>query len=429
MQLNPVPIAPARPQNVVPDVILQHVEEAAVLRGVRALLVRAPHVALHQLRRLDDRLAAHLDGVSIAGEFGKAACSEALEDPQTGQVFTATVRALEDGDMPMLNRLLALAEAMPETQSGLVSATGWVSARFLQGTVRELLHSPSAFRRRVGISACAMHQVDPGDALETALHDRDHRLRARALRSIGEAGRRDLLDICMDAMDGDDPACRLWAARSAVLLGERDKGIAVLGGLAAHEPEARPYVLPILLKVLAPAQAAAALKRLAQEPRALRLLVMGSGMAGDVACMPWLLKQMEDAKLARLAGEAFATITGLDLASQDLERKPPANFEAGPNDDPADDDVSMDEDEGLPWPDPGKIHAWWQDKQAGYQPGVRYFMGQPVALEHCRKVLRDACQRQRMAAAQYLCLLQPGTPLFPTSAPAWRQARWLNRMG
>ena len=40
-------------------------------------------------------------------------------------------------------------------------------------------------------------------------------------------------------------------------------------------------------------------------------------------------------------------------------------------------------------------------------------------------MLREGFQRQRSAAALYLCLLQPGTPLFNTAAPAWRQQRLL----
>jgi len=44
-------------------------------------------------------------------------------------------------------------------------------------------------------------------------------------------------------------------------------------------------------------------------------------------------------------------------------------------------------------------------------------------------VLRTGFQRQRTAAAEWLCLLQPGTPLFNTAAPAWRQQRGLTQMG
>lgn len=420
---------PIRPPNIVPNVIQQHVEESAVLRGVRSILVRAPHVKLHHLRRLDDRLAAHLDGISIAGEYGRSVCIASLEDPDKGRIFTAAVRAIEDGDAAALHRLLALAEAMPELWPGLLSAAGWVSASFLQGTVRDWLASPGGFQRELGISACAMHRVDPGDALEKTLHDPDTRARARALRCAGESGRRELLAPCLAAADDQDPGCRLWAARSAVLLGDRDSGIEVLDYLAAHDMAARPYALPLLLKLAEPERANALLKPLARDPASIRLLIKGSGASGDISYVPWLIKQMDDLALARLAGDAFSLITGADLALQDLERKPPADMESGPNDDPGDDDVAMDEDDGLPWPDPAKLQAWWQDRQSRFTPGRRYFMGEPVTIAHCKHVLHEGYQRQRIAASEYLCLLQPGTSLFPTSAPAWRQERWLRTMG
>ena len=59
---------------------------------------------------------------------------------------------------------------------------------------------------------------------------------------------------------------------------------------------------------------------------------------------------------------------------------------------------------------------------------MRYFIGQTPSHAHCLAVLKTGRQRQRAAAAEYLCLLQPGTPLFPTHAPAWRQQRWLDAM-
>ena len=69
----------------IPLVVQQHVEEAAILRNIRAVLVRAPHVKLHHLRRLDDRLAAHLDGLAVAGEFGRRLCESALANPESAK--------------------------------------------------------------------------------------------------------------------------------------------------------------------------------------------------------------------------------------------------------------------------------------------------------------------------------------------------------
>jgi uncharacterized protein (TIGR02270 family) len=88
----------------------------------------------------------------------------------------------------------------------------------------------------------------------------------------------------------------------------------------------------------------------------------------------------------------------------------------------------MDPDDGLPWPDPEKIKNWWAKNSSRFTPGQRYFIGAPVTRAHCIDVLKNGYQRQRILAAHYLCLLEPGTPLFNTSAPAWRQQKLLAGM-
>ena len=137
----------------IPLIIQQHAEESAHLRHIRSILVSAPHVKLHHFRRLDDRLAAHLDGLAVAGEYGSSVCEAALESPGVGEVFAATVRASMEKDEPRLDKLFALAGAVPKAQPGLISAFGWVSASYLEGTVATLLPSPEPFRRQAGITA------------------------------------------------------------------------------------------------------------------------------------------------------------------------------------------------------------------------------------------------------------------------------------
>lgn len=410
-------------------VVQQHQEEAACLRSTRRFLVSAPHVRLHQLRRLDDRIAAHLDGLAVAGAFGSRLCDAALASPGIGEVFAATVRAIEDRNVASLDRLLSLAQAGPAAQAGLISAFGWVSASRLRGITKELLDSGSAFARQVGLAACGMHRVDAGLALVAALQDPDAALRRRALRVAGEQGRVDLLSACVrvlaDGETGVDSQTRFDAARSALLLGDRDAAVMALQRLANSPGPYAGDAIGLLLKVVAPAQARAILKSLAQDLGRVRALIQGVGAAGDVHFVPWLLQQMADPTLARLAGESFSTITGLDLAYLDLDTKPPQGIEAGPNDDPDDADVAIDADDSLPWPDPAKIAAWWRLHGPGFTSGIRYFMGEPLAGPNCVAVLKTGFQRQRGAAALHLCLLQPGRALFNTAAPAWRQQRLL----
>lgn len=415
---------------VIASIVHEHAQEAIALCLSRLVIVNSAGLRLHGLARHDERLAAHLDGLAVAGEFGWRVCVAALETPGTGEAFVAAVRAIEGGNGHALTKLTTLAEADTAICRGLIAAIAWVSARYLEGKIKVLLASPHPFPRWVGMSACVAHGVDPGRALGAAFADPDLRLRALAFRAAGQCGRRDLLGGCLNNLAPENAGCRFAAARSALLLGNRQEASHALQRLASIGCPQQRQALRLVLKVLDTGPAHALLQTLAQDPASRRLLIEGSGIAGDPRYVTWLFEQMAVPALARLAGEAFTFITGLDLGEVYLlyDREAPADFTPGPTDNPDDDNVALDEDEGLPWPDPAKLQAWWEVNHQRFQPGVRYFMGAPPTVAHCRKVLREGYQRQRIAAAEYLCLLAPGTPLFPTSAPAWRQQRWLRQM-
>ncbi|MCG3028154.1 TIGR02270 family protein, partial [Pseudomonas aeruginosa] len=146
-----------------------------------------------------------------------------------------------------------------------------------------------------------------------------------------------------------------------------------------------------------------------------------TGLFGDPVAVPWLIQQMRDESLARVAGEAFSLITGADLALLDLELEALPDYDPGPNDDPDDEDVALDDDENLTWPDAARVTAWWRDHGARFVAGRAYLLGEPLGEAHCRQVLRDGQQRQRMAAACLLARFVPNLPLFPTGAPVRRQ--------
>jgi uncharacterized protein (TIGR02270 family) len=414
----------------VASIIRQHAEDTAVLHGIRTTLIVAPHVKLKHIRRFDDRLAAHLDGLTVAGEQCWPTVDAALENPFAGAVFAVAITAIEGKSTKRLNHLYALAEALPETQSGLVSAFGWVEQEQLRGIVSGLLASPNGFLRRVGLAACAIHRVDPGKARDLALEAPASALRARALRAAGELGRRDLLPTCLSMLKAEDPESRFWAAWSAVLLGNRSAALDALKTTGEISGPFRSRALRLSLLAMEQEEARAWLRQLAKDPENMRWLIQGSGIAGDPAYVPWLIQHMTDKKIARLAGEAFSLITGLDLAYLDLEIKPPeGGSDAGPNDDPNDPNVAMDADDGLPWPDPDRIMRWWQANGSRFEPGTRYFLGAPVTRETALRALKEGFQRQRILAAHYLCLLEPGTVLFEWRAPAARQQRLLTSMG
>jgi len=407
-------------------IVQQHAEESAMLRHVRSVLVRAPHVQLHQLRRLDDRVAAHLDGLMVAGPYGAECAAAGLARAGAGEVFAAGACAIESQDEKTLDRLLALSAAMPEAARGLLSAFGWVSAPLLQGTARRLLASPLPHWRALGLGACRLHRVDPGVVLASSMADADPAVRIDALRTAAALGRVDLLGHALAQLEDADPAVSRQAAQAACLLGDRGAALAWLEAAAkAPDPEDVDSTL-LALSAMRWERAAELVRTVAQrsgEPQ--RRVVRACGWLGDTRLVPWLIELMSIDRFARLAGEAFTTISGADLAALSLERPRPEGLQTGPTDDPEDDDVALDEDDDLPWPDAEKVAGWWAARAAPWPAGARSFMGAVPTVAHCEQVLREGKQRQRAAAALLRCLLQPGTPLFPTAAPAWRQQRLL----
>ena len=128
---------------------------------------------------------------------------------------------------------------------------------------------------------------------------------------------------------------------------------------------------------------------------------------------------------ARPAGEAFFLITGCDIEKEDLWGTRPENFSAGPSDEADEEDVAMDPDEELPWPDPELVAAWWDKHKVEFRRGERLLLGKPLNQDHLQHVLRSGFQMQRLAAALELVLLGRGRSLFEVRAPGLRQKQLL----
>jgi uncharacterized protein (TIGR02270 family) len=412
---------------VIPGVVAQHAEQAAFLWQLRTRGTTAPNFAVRFLDRFDRRLAAYLDGIATAGPGGAAACAALLESPDGGAVFASTQRALEDRDERRLDEILAVAFAIPACLPGAYSAFGWTEPVALRAVVASLLASSEPHRRSLGIAACGLHGVSPGSILSTALRDGEPRVRLRAVKTIGQLGNTSFDDLLLQHLSDSDEQVRRASAYSAVLLGQRSVALRVLTEAAASARMPFPREALLVMQVSNVEEGASVLTAVLGA-QSVRHRLTAAGALGDSSLIPALLNAMEDPRTSRVAGEAFTTITGCDLAVSGLDGRRPENFESGPNDDPNDPNVDMDPDDGLPWPDVKKVEAWWRANEHRFQKRTRYFMGQPVTKEHCIHVLKTGYQRQRILAAQYLCLLEPGTPLFNTAAPAWRQQRLLAAM-
>jgi uncharacterized protein (TIGR02270 family) len=260
--------------------------------------------------------------------------------------------------------------------------------------------------------------------LREALEDPEPVFQARALQAVGELKRRDLLAVIQRRFQSDNVACRFWAAWSALLLGD-SMALEILKSFVNQESVFRERAIQLVFRVMEKNEAQFNLTELADQSGGLRSAILGTGVAGDPARIPWLIELMTPPEMARFAGEAFSMITGVDIHYENLEGECPEGFEAGPTDNPADENVDMNQDEGLPWPDHNLIKAWWDKNKGGFKTGTRYLCGQPITESNLQHLLRYGYQRQRHAAALELAIRNPDQPLFNIHAPGFRQKQLL----
>jgi uncharacterized protein (TIGR02270 family) len=351
-----------------------------------------------------------------------------LEGGQGGEAFAATVLAIESPAEDRLSVIIELGTASEERIRGIISALAWLPWELSVKIIDLLVIADDPTVRRIGIAAAALHRKSPGGALSKAFGDADAHLKARAFRAAGELGQVDFVSTLRQNLKDQDEACQFWAAWSATLLTGDTKALDILKGIVEGNGPHADRAMNLAIRRMERSAAMRWLEELATKPVQKRLAIQAAGALGLPDAVAWLLQQMEVPSLARVAFEAFSLITGADSDRDNLQGEKPEGFESGPTENPADEDVAMDPDEHLAWPNLPLVTAWWQRHHERFPYGIRHLLGHPIELNNLTTVLRSGRQRQRAAASLELAIQQPGTPLFEVRAPGFRQIQVLGKV-
>lgn len=409
---------------IISNIIRQHAEEVAFLWFIRDRAVGRPDFNISDLASLDCRINVNIDGLNIAGDDGWVISKEVLNFNEAGDFFTTAVCALNAGNMSQIDSLMNSVNEDPVIFRGIISAFGWLSYSKIEKILKSLFVSESTFLVKTYIAVLDIHRHDPGRILNEGIISKDATLKERTLKAVGELGKTEFAPSLQDFFEADDEKCRFYAAWSSGLLGST-AGVPVLQALGETEGPYAERACVAALRRIGVAEGIQWQRALAGKEKFQRMAVIGAGAIGDPVLIPWLIEHMAVPELARVAGESFSMITGVDLAYEDLEGEWPEGFEAGPTENPEDEDVEMDPDEDLPWPEHALIQDWWHKNKTNFKSGVRHLCGKPITEQQCQHVLRYGYQRQRAAAAMELAMLRPGQPLFNVEAPGWRQQKLL----
>lgn len=397
----------------------QYVEQASFLWILRSIAVNQPHYTSDDVAVLERRIDAQLDGLMTSIDQAWEICQEALEIGEPGEVFTAAVIAFRSHDNVRIQKSLEAGLADDDTFKALVSVMGWLPDKLIQPWIKKFLASKDLDHKYLAIAACSVRREDPAEHLNRIL-DRDdckahEKLHARALRLIGELRRQDLMPKLSEAAKADNENIQFWSAWSAILLGNR-AAVEQLEPFVFKSGSYQLKAINIAFRALPVEQARRWISRLVDDKEQIRTAVIATGVLGDPHAVNWLIKIMPGVSIAKLSGEAFSLMTGIDLEARELAMENPLDAAEHPNEDADDDNLSLDEDENLPRPDVDKISKIWSNEGNNYISGQRYFMGQPVNPENLKHKLGSAYQRQRHAAALELALIDSTMTLPNTRA-------------
>jgi hypothetical protein len=109
---------------LIEHIISQHAEEASFLWGLRDAAVKEPHYNHMDLKDLEERIDAHLDGLHIAGADVWQFCEAGLLHKDSGDVFAAAYTAAYNSKQDCLDQIFAVIDEAPECIRGLVSTLG-----------------------------------------------------------------------------------------------------------------------------------------------------------------------------------------------------------------------------------------------------------------------------------------------------------------
>ncbi len=397
----------------------QHINDAIFLWLLRSLAVTQPQHGCANIKKLEHRINSHLKGLAVTPEVAWDLTWQAAEFQEGGEAFILAMLAFSDGNHQKTEAAINFGMENPATFSGLLSALGWLPFDKIFAWLKHGLSGQNLTHQHLAIATCSIRRINPHEHLNTLLDDGRSReylpLYCRMLRLVGELKRQDLAPILTQAQNHEDPSVVFWACRSSLLLGDAQ----VLQRLLPYIMQTgslQTAAIEIVFRYPHNTHAQQWLDKLACTPGQIRSAIKALAALGDPHGIDWLLEQMTMPTHAKIAGEAFSTITGVDLKQTQLIDT--TNTKEDDIDGNGDIDdallLAQDEDQYLPMPHVEKVKQHWQQIRQQFTAEPRYFLGRPVTTNLLKQTFLQGQQRHRLAAALELALLIP-SQIYPNA--------------
>lgn len=388
----------------------QHVDETAHLWGLWVVAIDQPMYDKKSLGDLERRIYSNISGMMLQSDDSWIYCEELFDAAFPGEIFAAAQIAFRSYKSNRIRTIINLVADEDLLAQGFVSALVWLPKDIAHPWLKKFLESKDLNHKALALEACRLRNENPGQYLTRFLEREDCRsyepLYIQCLRVAGDLKRTDVRELVRNGLKGSEDV-KFWASYGLILLGEHELA-EQLTPYIFHEGIHQKRAIELAFRVLPNSVARQLISDLSDDTKYARSVVQATAVLADPHAIPWLLGQMKDPSLARLCGEAFFEITGLDLEKLDLTVDDPYTAAQKADIESEQSDANMSEDEHLPWPDTAKIWAHWHNySKVHFNSGMRYFLGGDVSAENLNRVLANGRQRQRHGAALYLALMLP----------------------
>ncbi|MDM5177740.1 hypothetical protein PO883_11105 [Massilia sp. DJPM01] len=409
---------------VIGPILVRHADDAAFYWSQLDSASRSYHWRFDDQIRTENLLAAHLDGLAIAGLPGFQHCVSMFDRwKKSGNLFTCVLLASKLGLTDPLDTLVERVQNQPDGMvRGLVSALLHLPEDQAIGLISKWSARPAKPVQKVAaLRAIALRGAGSHSALACKLsayfEDANTHIRAAACRAaLTHEDHAVALDLLGIAMLDDDLQVRAEASIACLNTDLKAQAVAVLAAClleqtaefdkssgwfrqqASRRLERWARYLAHVLPIGAP-----------QLPDLLNLLPTRIALTmvlahGDLAYLPFALDKIRDPSVSRYAGWVWQTLTGMELARMGWTVSDDDSVSLAPSGPVT--QARLDADNGLPEPNHAALAAYMATQPFSRLRGVRVLLGQQRDLASALALLKDAPQCIRALAAHTLNLSQ-----------------------
>ncbi|HYU10452.1 MAG TPA: hypothetical protein VEK77_13835 [Gemmatimonadales bacterium] len=316
----------SQPWTYIPDLLEEHIEELGYLWGRRQTALRDPDYTLKDFLYIEERIAAHRDGVRAVGDLALPLLEETLKQDDPLTTFAAAYALLQFGSPSATQRVVdTFRSAKDDRLASLEDALRHGPIDSGLTTVQLLCHNGGAAVAVAAATALAFHSAYGSVANEITrfLRDEDPMVRRQGWRLVAYTGAD--VDPKTYAAAARDAAVRRAALEAGAWCGKQSV-LAVCRKLVA-EPSLETLDILELLAILGGPEDLGLFATVASTealgPVRFRLV----GTYGHPGLVDLLLAALADPDPATAAeaGAAFTKITGQNVESDRRAKLPPEN--------------------------------------------------------------------------------------------------------